>query len=607
MMERRVPGELEALRTLLEIARGHLWFLPLSVVLGLLAFAVEGLGLALLVPLVEALGAGPAAGGGTASPLAGTVGAWLEEVPEARRAAAAVAAILIAMTVKNLVQFANSAVFVLFDARASDSLRRRAFARVLSLPIAAVEEHSAGRLTNTLGHETWRVSQAMGILFAAVTSLCAFLIFVPLLLALSWRLFLVAALCMAVVPVAVHALTARAARLGREAVTASTRLAERMWASIAAIRVIRAFGQEAYERRRFAEASGAVRDVFRQLGLAGAASGPVTEILIAATIALLALAMGAFGLDLATFTAFVAVLYRLQPHARGLVGCRVGLLGLHGAIQEVAALLAEPARAPATAGQRVCPGLARGIRFESVSCIYPGAGAPALCDVSFEIPKGACVALVGPSGAGKSTLLDILLGFRQPTSGAVLVDGVPLAALDMASWRARLAVVGQEPYIFDASIRENVLYGRMGASLEELEAAARTAHAEGFIRRLPQGWESPVGERGVCLSGGQRQRIAIARAVVRDADLLILDEATNALDSRTERAVQESLARHARGCTMLVVAHRLSTIARADRIVVLDRGRIVETGDFATLIRAGGLFAQMHELQSLEQPVRDVA
>ena len=237
------------------------------------------------------------------------------------------------------------------------------------------------------------------------------------------------------------------------------------------------------------------------------------------------------------------------------------------------------------------------VEFRHVSFRYPTRQTSALEDVSFRVEPGETVALVGPSGAGKSTVFNLLLRFFDPDSGDVRVDGVPVAAADLRQLRASMALVPQEVALFADTVAENIRYGTPTASQEDVVRAARLAHADEFIRALPQGYETRLGERGVSLSGGQRQRIAIARAVLRDAPILLLDEATSALDAESEVLVQKALEQVMSGRTTLVIAHRLATIQKADRILVLDAGRIVEEGTHAELIRKGGLYARLAELQ----------
>jgi ATP-binding cassette subfamily B protein len=238
------------------------------------------------------------------------------------------------------------------------------------------------------------------------------------------------------------------------------------------------------------------------------------------------------------------------------------------------------------------------IRFEGVSFAYPTRPETRVLDgISFAIEPGERVAVVGPSGAGKSTIFHLLLRFYDPDEGRIRLDGVNLISADPMSVRERLALVPQDVVIFAVSVRENIRLGRLGATNAEVEKAGALALVDEFVRNMPQGYDSPVGERGVTLSGGQRQRIAIARAILRDAKVLLLDEATSALDAESETLVQKALERSMEGRTSLVIAHRLATVLGADRILVIDRGRIVEEGTHTSLVAKGGLYARLAELQ----------
>jgi subfamily B ATP-binding cassette protein MsbA len=239
----------------------------------------------------------------------------------------------------------------------------------------------------------------------------------------------------------------------------------------------------------------------------------------------------------------------------------------------------------------------KGIIFDDVSLRYDSGKGAALEHVTCSINIGETTAVVGPSGAGKSSLINLICRFYDPSAGHLLIDGVPLPEFDLAWWRNQISVVSQEVYLFNASVAENIAYGQLDAAREELVEAARKAHALEFIEELPGGFETVLGDRGFRLSGGQRQRLALARAFIRDPQILILDEATNSLDLISEGVVQDALAEFGRNRTVLVIAHRISTIEHADKIIVLDSGRVVESGTVTQLLAADGLFSQFYALR----------
>ncbi|MBI4228037.1 MAG: ATP-binding cassette domain-containing protein, partial [Candidatus Omnitrophica bacterium] len=273
-----------------------------------------------------------------------------------------------------------------------------------------------------------------------------------------------------------------------------------------------------------------------------------------------------------------------------------------GAAQRVLEILETQPTVRETPAAALLPRLSRGITFDHVSFRYPASPAPVLGDVTLAIARGELVAVVGPSGAGKTTLVNLLPRFYDPTGGRVLIDGVDLRQVTLASLRAQIGIVTQETFLFHESVRANIAFGAPGADEAGILAAARAANAHEFISRLPQGYDTVIGERGVKLSGGERQRLAIARAILRNPPILILDEATSQLDTASERLVQEALERLTEGRTAVVIAHRLSTVRRAHRIVVLEGGRIVEQGRHDELIQRGGLYQRLCALQFADVP-----
>ena len=302
------------------------------------------------------------------------------------------------------------------------------------------------------------------------------------------------------------------------------------------------------------------------------------------------------GVTAGDFLQFVLGLFMLYKPIKELSRLQALLQQARAASQRVFDLLAT--KPDITDPERPEPIDARGkdIVLDGVTFAYEER--PVLRDVSLRIPAGSFVAVVGPSGSGKSTLAALLLRLHDPQRGSIRVGGLDIRGARMADVRAQFAVVTQEPVLFSESIATNIGLGRQGSTMQDIERAARMANAHDFIMERPMGYDAPVGDRGGALSGGQKQRIAIARAILRDAPVLVLDEATSALDSESERAVQEALERLMVGRTTVCIAHRLSTVLKADRIVVMEDGRIVETGTHSELLALGGLYSRLHQLQA---------
>jgi subfamily B ATP-binding cassette protein MsbA len=365
-------------------------------------------------------------------------------------------------------------------------------------------------------------------------------------------------------------------------------------------RVIRIYGAQPQERERFAAINDKLRRFAMKMQVGWSGATPVTQFIAAIGMAIV-FSMALWQartqtLSAGDFVTFLTAALMLLAPLRHLAALNGPVARMMAAGESVFAMIDSDSEAE-TGGQVVERATGQ-VRFEAVGFAYPGATTAAVQGLSLDVRAGEMVALVGPSGAGKTTLINLLPRFIEPTEGRILLDGMPLQALTRASLRSQMALVSQEVVLFDDTIAANIAFGgTRGASEAQVRAAAEAAYLMPFIDSLPQGLATRIGENAVKLSGGQRQRLSIARALLKDAPILLLDEATSALDSESERYIQASLERLMKGRTTFVVAHRLSTIERADRIVVMDGGRIVEQGSHAQLLAAGGLYAHLHRIQ----------
>jgi subfamily B ATP-binding cassette protein MsbA len=570
--------ELGVIRALAPLRRWHPWLVPAMVALGFLAALSEGIGLSLFLPFLHSAGAG------TFAPAEdGTLGAALERLvgglPPSERLLAVSLGILVLVLLKNLLVYASETLRSWTRTLLVHSLRERLAGRLLHARLDFVESMDSGKLLNALQQQTQETGTAFGNYGELLVRACTSLVFAVFLLLVSWKLTLAVGGALLAISLLVRLAWRRVEAGSARFVAAFDALSQRSLELLSGMRTIRVFDREEDERRRFAAASQRASRVWFQLDLLSGMVRPVSEVLVVAV--LVALLFGALQdvAALPTALTFAFILYRLRPQVQGLDVARAQLLAGRAPVETVMGLVGAADEAPPPArGGDPFEGLRDEIRFENVSFRHAGAARETLRGVSLRIPARRTTALIGPSGAGKSSLIHLLLRLYPPTRGEIRVDGRPLAGLELGAWRRRVCAVTQDAVLFHASVAENIAYGRPGATLDQVIRAARMAGADGFVRALPQGYETLVGDRGVRLSGGQKQRIALARALVRDPELLILDEATNALDAEAESLVRDAVAAIGRELTLLVVSHRLSAVAGADHFVLLEDGRVMAEG-----------------------------
>ncbi len=511
-------------------------------------------------------------------------------------------ALLLVFLIRGLFGYLQTFLMMTLEQRVVRDLRDRLFEKLSGLSLSFFHGEQTGTLISRITND---VTLVRGALVASFVNLfresLLTLIYLGVAIWISWRL---AIITFVVLPPIMFLI----AKIGTRLRKRSTRIQEKMaditstlQETISGVRVVQAFGMEEYERRRFFAHTSEYFRRFVRMEALGALAGPLTEFMGVIGVVVLLWYGGREVLLSDTispdwFLIFLgAALSTMQPLRKLSKANNQLQMGL-AAAERVFQILDTESDIQNVTGAEVLDGFSDVIRYEDVTFRY-ATGDDVLESVDLTVSKGEIVAVVGPSGAGKSTLLDLVPRFYDPTGGRVTLDGHDLRDVDLASLRHLMGIVTQETILFNDSVLANIGYGLEGASRDDVEAAARAANAHEFISAMPDGYDTVVGERGTRLSGGERQRLAIARAILKNPPILIFDEATSSLDTESERLVQEAIEHLFEGRTVLIIAHRLSTVRNADRIVAMEAGRVVEKGTHDELIARDGLYRRLHDLQ----------
>lgn len=488
----------------------------------------------------------------------------------------------------------------------ADRLRKQIFEQLQSLSLSYFAKTRSGELINTITTEIERIRQGFsGAAFLVTRGLTTFVYLISMFL-ISWQLTLISALLFTLLGVGLSTLNARVRESSFGMTTANANFTSTAIEFINGIRTVHSCGTQEFERQRYYKASDKVistttKVVFTWTLVKPIAEGVATTVLIGMIILAFTSLVTNGTLQVASLLTFFFVLFRFIPFVQDINGTRAYLSTLHGSADNIKNLLKSDEKYYFKNGKLEFKGLKRSIDLVSIDFGYDDDNL-VLHNITLTIEKGKMTALVGASGAGKTTIADLIPRFYNATDGYLFIDEIDVQQFEINSLRRKIAVVSQDTFIFNTNVWQNISYGTPEATNDEIKEAAQLANALEFILEMPEGFDTQLGDRGVRLSGGQRQRIAIARALLRNPEILILDEATSALDSVSERLIQDSLEKLSVGKTVIAIAHRLSTISKADKVVVLEQGRIVEQGKYQELLELKGKLWKYHQMQYEVRP-----
>lgn len=575
--------------------------LYLGMIAMILAALLDGLSIGLTIPFLQLL---LNEGNGFHLPagILPGVALWVSQQPKATLIGLLVLMMLVSLALKSYFSYMAEVLTSVYREKLIALFRMRLYEKYINAPIAFFDNQKLGTLSSTLG-EVISINIMLSFLISLITAGFILMAYLGTMVLVSWQLTLLIVLLIGSVGLGLNQLLRRIRKFGKAVVNARHDLNIRILDTLAGIRVVKSYAAERYELDRFERISNEVTDtsilVAKKVGLVE----PLTEfstmavamvILMVSYVLLISRGL----LSTSELMAFMLTLIKVVPVTKRINTARGAIHQYLPSVGIVCDALFSTQSEQPQSGLRNFSHLREGVQFRKVSFGYNDR-TTILKDIDLDIPCGKTIALVGSSGAGKSTIAALLPRFYDVTRGTIYIDGEDIRNYDVASLRRQFGIVSQDTYIFNASIRDNIAYGLETVSDDAILKAASLANADEFIQQLPRGYDTPIGDRGIQLSGGQRQRLSIARAILRDPEILILDEATSALDSHSERLVQEAIERLRQNRTVIVIAHRLSTIRNADWIIVMKNGEIVEAGTHDQLLNNQGIYWSFHNVQSI--------
>ncbi|WP_249144772.1 ABC transporter ATP-binding protein [Bradyrhizobium lablabi] len=575
---------------LLKVAPLPRWATPTLIVLGLASSLAETVGITLVL-LFFYLAMGQVE---LATSTSGVLGDALRHATGWFHSSTETAlVVLLLIVIRGALAFANTLISAHVGEQINEVARNRVHLQYLSTSYSFFQRHDEAYLMEVLGTETWLISGAYSNLTRIIVSSCSIFLFVSFLFALSVKITVMAIAASMVVSAGLRLLSRPMQELGGGVKVVHQRLGEHMLMTLQGMRTIRAYGQERVHQQRFEGASAEARRVALGLARLSALVSPLTEVGYLVVLCLVIASADLWGIGFATSLTAVALLYRLQPHMRELETSLLYMAQIEPQLRSIRLMLEKDGKDYPKPGHIAINRLSGNVSFRNVTFRYNAESERALHDVSFDIPAGKITALVGASGAGKTTIVNLLLGLYSATEGSIRVDGCPIEDLRRTDWLGLLAIAGQDVDLVEGTVIDNVRMSKNDASEEEILHALRVAGISEVVEALPDRYNTWIGQHGMRFSGGQRQRIGLARAIVRNPDFLILDEAMSALDRSLEESIKRAIQLQLKGRTLLLITHRLESVLDADHVVCLEAGRVCAEGSPAMLqADSSSLFAR---------------